>query len=141
MSDTIRFNFTKTALVALAAPPANRRATYWDSKTRGLMLLVTAGGVKTFYVRRKLRGRSERICIGRLSEWTVERARATADEINAACGRGENPADTVRTKRSEMTLDELFNEYMQRNGPHLRRPDKPRNNYRLLDLVRGRPQS
>jgi integrase len=137
MSCTTRFNFTKTALAALAAPPADRRATYWDSKTRGLMLLVTAGGTKTFYVRRKLSGRSERICIGRLSEWTVERARAAADEINAACGRGENPADTVRTKRSEMTLDDLFNQYMERNGPHLRRPDKPRNNYRLYLSVLG----
>jgi hypothetical protein len=118
MSWTTRFNFTKTALAALAAPPAGRRAIYWDTKTRGLMLLVTAGGVKTFYVRRKLSGRSERICIGRLSEWTLQRARASADEINAACGRGENPADTVRTKRSEMTLDDLFNQYMERNGPH-----------------------
>ena len=30
-----------------------------------------------------------------------------------------------------MTLDDLFQEYMHRNGPHLRRPNKPRTNYRL----------
>ena len=30
-----------------------------------------------------------------------------------------------------MTLDELFTQYMERNGQHLRRPDKARNNYRL----------
>ena len=94
--------------------------------------MVTAAARKTFYVRRKIDGRSERICIGRFpDDWSVENARKRADEINAACGRGENPADLVRTKRSEMTLDDLYKQYMDRNGPHLRRPDKPKNNYRL----------
>jgi hypothetical protein len=124
-----RINFTKTALAALSAPTATSRVAFCDTKTRGLLLLVSVGGIKTFYVRRKLNGRSERICIGRFSEWSVERARAFADGINAAYGRGENPADLGRAKRSEMTLDNLFDEYMVRNGPHLRRPDKPRNNY------------
>ena len=131
MSQTATLNFTKTILAALTAAPSGRRATYGDSKTRGLVLLVTTSGVKTFYVRRKLNGRSERICIGRFPEWSVERARARADEINAAFGRGENPADKGRTLRDEMTLDDLFAQYMSRNGPHLRPPDKPRNNYRL----------
>ena len=36
MSGTIRINFTKTALAALAAPSSGRRQTYGDTKTRGL---------------------------------------------------------------------------------------------------------
>jgi Arm DNA-binding domain/Phage integrase family len=129
--ETTRINFTKTTLAALIAPTTARRVAYFDTKTRGLLLLITLKGTKTFYVRRKLNGRSERIFIGRFPEWSVEKARACADEINAACGRGEDPAEFGRAKRSEMTLDDLFEQYMNRNGPHLRRPDKPRNNYRL----------
>ena len=132
MSATSRFNFTKTSLLALPVATPGPRATHYDSKTRGLTLVVTTAGVKTFYVRRKIDGRSERICIGRFpNNWSVENARGRADEINAACGRGENPADSVRTKRSEITLDDLFTQYMDRTGPHLRRPDKPKCNYRL----------
>jgi hypothetical protein len=130
MRRTTRINFSKTALAALAAPTAGRVA-YCDTRTRGLLVLITLGGIKPFCVRRKLNGQSERICIGRFPEWSVEEARACADEINAAYGRGENPADLSRAKRSEMTLDDPFEQYMARNGPHLRRPDKPRNNYRL----------
>ena len=108
MHQVIRINFTKTALAALPAAPSGRRVAYFDSRTRGLMLLVTAAGVKTFYVRRKMHGRSERICIGRFPEWSVEQARTRADDINAACGRGENPTELGRAHRSEMTVDDLF---------------------------------
>jgi integrase len=131
MTTTSRLNFTKTALAALPPAAPGTRSTYFDSKTRGLMLLVTPAGKKTFYVRRKIQGCSERIHIGRFPEWSVEQARVRADEINARVGRGENPAQVRRAARAEMTLDDLFAEYIARNGPHLRRPDKPRDNYRL----------
>ncbi len=92
MATTSRLNFTKTALAALPpAAPGTRRACF-DTKTRGLTLLVTPTGRKSFYVRRKIEGRSERLSIGRFPEWSVERARARADDVNARVGRGENPA-------------------------------------------------
>jgi integrase len=129
MRNAERINFTKGALASLdsSGPPR----TVFDARTRGLMVSVTRTGHKSFYVRRKIAGKSERIFIGQFPEWTVEQARARADAINADIGRGGNPAQLRRAHRREMTLDDLFDEYMSRNGPHLRRPDKPRNNYRL----------
>jgi hypothetical protein len=44
-----RINFTKTALAALSAPTATSRVAFCDTKTRGLLLLVSVGGIKTFY--------------------------------------------------------------------------------------------
>jgi hypothetical protein len=74
MSATSRFNFTKTNLIALPNAAPGRRDTHFDTRTRGLMLLVTAAGRKAFYVRRKIDGRSERIYIGRFpDDWSVER--------------------------------------------------------------------
>lgn len=106
MSHTSRFNFTKTSLAALPNAAPGSRDTHFDTRTRGLMVLVTPSGRKAFYVRRKVKGRSERIYIGRFpDDWSVERARGRADEINASIGHGENPAETRRTKRAEMTLD------------------------------------
>ena len=66
-----RFNFTKAGLAALKSPTA--RTAFFDTRTRGLMILVTKQGAKSFYVRRKVNGRSERIYIGRLPEWKVDR--------------------------------------------------------------------
>ena len=42
VSQTSTLNFTKTVLASLTAATAGRRASYGDSKTRGLVLLVTA---------------------------------------------------------------------------------------------------
>ena len=64
-----RINFTKSALVTLLS--ATPRTAFLEVRTRGLMVLVTKGGSKSFYVRRKVDGRSERIFIVRFPEWTV----------------------------------------------------------------------
>ena len=62
---------------------------------------------------------------------TIEQARCKATEINSAIVGGSNPADIVRAVKKEMTLDDLFNEYMARTAAFNKRPDKPKANYRL----------
>ena len=44
---------------------------------------------------------------------------------------GKNPAEAKRGQKAEMTLDDLFNEYMTRTAAFNRRSDKPKANYRL----------
>ena len=79
MSRTSRFNFTKTSLAALPNAAAGSRAAHFDTRTRGLTMVVTAAGRKTFYLRRKVEGRSERIHIGRFpDDLSVEQARLVA---------------------------------------------------------------
>ena len=81
------------------------------------MLLVTAAGFKkTFYVRRKIDGRSERILIGRFPEWSVEQARGRADEINAISATAKSRR-ARRARRAEMTLDDLFAHTWPATGP------------------------
>jgi hypothetical protein len=52
------FNFTKAALEAVPAPASGQRATYRDTKTKGLQLRVSANGVKTFSLYRRVKGGS-----------------------------------------------------------------------------------
>ena len=60
---TKNLNFTKTALLAIKPPlkPENKKGgvydTYKDTKEKGLVLLVSNGGSKTFYLYRKINGR------------------------------------------------------------------------------------
>ena len=56
MPDSRKLNFTKAALQALRKPLPGKRATYYDTQTRGLHLIITDKGTKTFYVRRMLNG-------------------------------------------------------------------------------------
>jgi integrase len=131
MSSDNKFNFTKLTLDALPYSAKGKRVYYYDIKTRGLGMSVTNNGTKTFIVYRKVNGKPERVTLGRYPDMTIEQARGKAAAINAAIAQGDNPADQHRAKRAEMTLEDLKNEYLTRCADFNKRPDKPRNNYRL----------
>lgn len=132
-----KFVFTKAAIEALSVP--EKGWTYhYDIKVQGLSIGIGSSGKKSFVVYRKINGRPERITLGRYPDLTIEQARGRASEINSKIANGFNPADIARTSASEMTLDDLFNEYMTRTAGFNKRPDKPKANYRLYLSQWGR---
>jgi integrase len=131
MTNNNKFNFTKLTLDALRFPAKGKRAYYYDIKTRGLGIAITSAGTKSFIVYRKVKGTPERITLGRYPDMTIEQARGKAAAVNATIAQGENPADQCRANRAEMTLEALKEEYLKRCADFNKRPDKPRNNYRL----------
>lgn len=113
---TNRLNFTKRGLLTLPIAGEGKRSYYYDSKARGLCLAVYPNGTKSFLVYRKVRGKPERIPIGRFPDLTVEQARGRAQEVNSQIADGENPNDTRRAGRAEFTLGKLFEEYIKRHA-------------------------
>lgn len=115
--DETRFAFTKTRIQAIPTPEAGKRVTYYDTKTPGLQLRVSATGVKTFSVYRRLKaGEPERVTLGRFPAMTVEQAQKLAADVNAEIEGGANPAEAKRALREEPTLAEFFTEYGERHG-------------------------
>jgi integrase len=115
--DETRFAFTKTRIQAIPTPEAGKRVTYYDTKTPGLQLRVSATGIKTFSVYRRLKaGEPERVTLGRFPAMTVEQAQKQAAEVIAEIEGGANPAEAKRALREEPTLAEFFNEYGDRHG-------------------------
>jgi integrase len=112
----MKMNFTRKVLDALRAPAGTPRVYYHDTRVRGLALAVSPSGRKTFLLYRKIRGRPERITIGAYPDLSIEQARGRASEMNAAIVRGENPAERQRAVRNEMTLEELFQQYIERHA-------------------------
>jgi integrase len=108
-----KLNFTKAAIEKLPIP-AKGWIYHYDTKVRGLAIGVSHTGVRSFVVYRKVFGRPERIALGRYPDLTIEQARGKAAEVNALIAKGENPADKRRLARAEMTLGELFTEYLER---------------------------
>ena len=143
MLDARKLNFTKAALQALRKPLPGKRATYYDTQTRGLHLIITDKGTKTFYVRRKLNGVSERVVIGRFPDYPIEQARGKAGALNSAFSKGENPADLRRAARAELTLGTLFEEYIDRYARHHTKtwPDMQANFRRYLSHWQNRKLS
>jgi integrase len=83
-----------------------------DTKTPNLVLLVSQHGTKTFYLRRKIGGKDERIRIGRFPEWTIEQAQKKVAALNVTINSGANPNQVKRSLRDEPSFGELFNRYL-----------------------------
>ncbi len=118
-----RISFTKRSIEGLSGPEAGNTAIFYmdDSKgaPSGFGLWVTAGGAKSFMLYRKVKGRPERIKLGRFPDMTLEQARTKATKINGQIAEGHNPAERARAAKGEPTLGELFKDYIERHAvPH-----------------------
>jgi integrase len=108
-----KFNFTKTEIQKLPAPEKGM-ATYKDTKEKGLSLYVTKSGAKTFFIRKRINGRDERIILGAFPDISVENARKKALQAKAKVSEGKHPNEHKNKLRDEITFEELFREYMER---------------------------
>lgn len=114
---TTRINFTVAALKAILPAPPGKRVTYHDVREPGLQLRVGPTGKKQFSVfKRTKNGGPERVTIGPFPDVSIEQARAKALQIRNAIAQGLNPAESLREKRSEMTLGEAFEWYMEHHA-------------------------
>ncbi len=111
MTPTMRFRFTKQRVEALAIP-ADGRAEYRDAATPGLVLRVTAGGVKSFSLFRRVNGRPARVTLGAFPAMTVEQAQRRARELQGQIVMGIDPRTARRKAREEPTLSVLFQFWM-----------------------------
>ncbi len=109
-----KLNFTKRQLDTLPLPESGKRIYFYDTKIAGLGISITASGTKTFIVYRKVNGKPERIMLGRYPTLSIEQARSKAAEVNLLITKGDNPNDKRRALRNEITLEQLFNEYIER---------------------------
>ena len=106
-------SFTKQTLTGIAAPKSGRAYVH-DSKEKGLSAYVTVAGAVTFYVRKRINGRDDRVVIGRYPDISIEQARKKALEIKSQVALGKDPSADKKRLRKEITFEEMFNEYMER---------------------------
>lgn len=112
-----KFKFTKRKIESLK--PCDKTVTYHDIETTGLKLTISKAGTYTFMVYRKIKGRPERVKLGNFPAMTVEQAKKQTDVINGLISKGINPNDGIRADRAELTLKNLFDEYLETHAkPH-----------------------
>lgn len=111
---TQQINFTKKTIQDLPNAASGRRDQYQDTRTKALRLEVTDNGKKTYKVYRKMGGRPIRYTIGDTEDWSIENARAKAEEVSALISKGINPNIEKRRVREEITFGEMFADYMER---------------------------
>lgn len=133
-----RFVFKQDRLSKLPTPAAGKRDTYWDEKVDGLQVRVTSNGIKTFcfYFWNRSSGKPERITLGRFEPlfkdsqefskdrplldrvqdkpaMNVKMAQSLALAVRTALNEGNNPNEKHRARKSEITIGELYEDFMQ----------------------------
>ncbi|TKD44231.1 tyrosine-type recombinase/integrase [Azotobacter chroococcum] len=145
---TIRFKFTKTALLALEPPAPGKRLTVYDTEVPKLAVRVTPAGARTFYVVKFVDANAAWVKLGAFPGMTVEQARGEAQKILGEFATGANPAAARRAIREEPTFAKLFELFlagkMKRDGSPL--SEKTKRDYRdtlrlYLEPIRARKLS
>ncbi|EKN3458676.1 tyrosine-type recombinase/integrase [Yersinia enterocolitica] len=115
------FKFTKAKIDQLPAPNLGRTE-YKDTEVSGLMLRVTAKGVKSYCINRYKEKKFIRVTIGRHPDISVDTARAKALEYLADVAiTGKNPNEKKRAKKlSTVTLQEALKHYVESRGERLK---------------------
>ena len=107
---------TKTVVERLGAP-AQGYTLHWDGELKGFGVRVTARGIKTFILQRRVHGKERRITIGRLGPLTAEQARLEATKLLGAIATGRDPVAEPRQSEVEaVSLGEVFTSYLSARG-------------------------
>lgn len=98
-------NFTAGLIAKKQCEPGKTQSIYWDGKTPGLGLRVTAAGAKSYIFETRLHGKTLRMTIGDVRTWSVGKAQAEATSLKASTDKGIDPrqvlADAVAAKEAE----------------------------------------
>lgn len=111
---TKSFNFTKKVLDTFIMPETGKRFYLYDTKVRGLELMITGQGSKSFKVYRKYNGKPVRVTLGKYSEMSIDNARKEAQRVITEMINGKNPNEEKKKIRAETTFGDTFEMFMER---------------------------
>jgi integrase len=107
------FNFTKQSLLKLK-PPRKGRIYLHDAQERGLSAYITERGVITFFVRKRISGKDQRIHLGHFPDLSIENARKKALAVKADIAKGIDPDEAKRKLKQDITFGQMFDAFMAR---------------------------
>jgi integrase len=90
---------------------------YRDAELKGFALRVKPSGARTWVVQyRNTAGRTRKLALGKVGVLTPEEARQEARDALAAASKGKDPSADRHVQRSDMTISELVERYLE-EGP------------------------
>lgn len=110
----MRVNFTKTIIDNLIPDPKRKRYSIYDVTVPKLAVMVTEKGTKSFVVIKRTTTEPIKVTIGHYPDVSIQQARTQAISILKEIAEGKNPNEKKRKFRQEMTLEELFDMFMER---------------------------
>lgn len=108
------FKFTRAKIDDLALPKDRKQEYHYDTSVPGLGVCVGAGGTKTYFVEKRLKGKTRRVTIGKHGAWVPETVRERARELLVSIDKGIDPnAVKAEQKARATTLAIVFEQFKQ----------------------------
>lgn len=120
-----RENFTADRVAKFQCEPGKQQSIFWDGKTPGLGLRVTAKGAKSYIFETRLHGKTLRHTIGDIRTWAIGKAQDEATRLKALTDQGIDPrqqaaeqrakaeAIQAEAKRKDLTLGDVWPVYLE----------------------------
>jgi integrase len=106
-------NITKKMISSLPRP-SNGYKLHWDEKLKGFGVRITASGVISFIVQKRINKKEHRKTLGRADIFTVEQARNLALTFLGEIASGNDPvARELEERAVNVTLNDVFAEYLK----------------------------
>ncbi|MBM4181528.1 MAG: integrase family protein [Betaproteobacteria bacterium] len=109
-----RDNFTADRVASFRCEAGRQQSIYWDGKTPGLGLRVTAKGAKSYIFETRLHGKTLRMTVGDVRTWAIGKAQAEATRLKALTDQGIDPrqilkeqAAAIEAKRAEQRRQDV----------------------------------
>lgn len=100
-------------------PDPDKNVQHRDAEVRGLSLLVTKAGTKSFVLNYSAGGRERRMTIGSFPSWSIEAARERAKELRRKIESGEDPLEAKQQRAAAPTVQALWADYRKNHLPNL----------------------
>jgi integrase len=122
-------NFTAARIDGFQCDPDKQQSIYWDAKTPGFGLRVTAAGARAYIFESRLFGKTIRVTIGDARAWDLGRARTEASRLKTLIDDGKDPREVraerqaahearrVEARRQDATFGDAWDEYVEARKP------------------------
>lgn len=95
-----RINFTAGRVDDFKCQPNKQQSIFWDGKTPGLGLRVTAAGAKAYIFESRLNSQTIRMTIGDTRTWAIGEAQAEATRLKNMINQGIDPRQVIADARA-----------------------------------------
>ena len=145
-----RENFTAGRVTGFALEPGKRQSFFWDGKTPGLGVRVTAGG-KSYIFETRMGGKTLRIALGDVRTWSLGDAQAQARKFKTMTDDGIDPrqvkaeaiakaeAQRAETRLTQAPALDAWQEYLKARA--VRWSARTMKDHQQLSIEGGEPKT
>lgn len=91
--------------------PQDKTELFYDTALPGFGVKVSPHGVRTFFLRYRVKGRERQIKIGRFPDWSVLAARKEAQRLKVEADRGNDPLAEREKQRQAPLFRDIWADY------------------------------